>query len=227
MQLAPEHPLFKPEETIETESVSVESVESEQTLEDTADDSLEFNSETEADNVSIAVDLSEDDTDNAPLEFSTVNLAPEAVEQDDITANQDPSDEMPTEQVDDESVEQIDDDLLSFDSGTTFGKNEEEDETEVEHDSLLPFEPGASSSLDPDRIDIAPFDSELNDEADIEFDIGDIDEIDEAETKLDLASAYIDMDDPEGATSILKEVIAEGNDEQKVRAQTILDSLSD
>jgi len=41
---------------------------------------------------------------------------------------------------------------------------------------------------------------------------------DETATKLDLAKAYIDMGDSEGARSILDEVIAEGNDTQKKEA---------
>ncbi|MFL6624373.1 MAG: FimV/HubP family polar landmark protein [Sulfurifustis sp.] len=41
---------------------------------------------------------------------------------------------------------------------------------------------------------------------------------DETATKLDLAKAYIDMGDSEGARSILDEVLAEGNDQQKKQA---------
>jgi pilus assembly protein FimV len=50
--------------------------------------------------------------------------------------------------------------------------------------------------------------------------------VDESETKLDLAAAYIDMGDPEGAKSILEEVLLEGNDEQKSRAQTLMTELN-
>jgi len=60
---------------------------------------------------------------------------------------------------------------------------------------------------------------------DLEFDIGDFDEVDEAETKLDLAAAYVDMGDPDGAKNILNEVLQEGNDEQKSRAQDLLNNL--
>lgn len=45
---------------------------------------------------------------------------------------------------------------------------------------------------------------------------------DEAATKLDLARAYIDMGDAEGARSILEEVTAEGNPEQKKQAQDLV-----
>ncbi len=41
-------------------------------------------------------------------------------------------------------------------------------------------------------------------------------------TKLDLAKAYLDMGDPEGARSMLDEVMAEGNDAQKVEARKLL-----
>lgn len=48
---------------------------------------------------------------------------------------------------------------------------------------------------------------------------------DEVSTKLDLARAYIDMGDSEGARSTLEEVIAEGNEEQKREAQGLIDQL--
>jgi pilus assembly protein FimV len=47
----------------------------------------------------------------------------------------------------------------------------------------------------------------------------------EVGTKLDLARAYVDMGDPEGARSILDEVLDEGDEAQKQQAQQLLDSL--
>jgi len=41
-------------------------------------------------------------------------------------------------------------------------------------------------------------------------------------TKLDLAKAYLDMGDPEGARSMLDEVMSEGNDSQKDEARKLL-----
>ena len=41
-------------------------------------------------------------------------------------------------------------------------------------------------------------------------------------TKLDLAKAYLDMGDPEGARSMLEEVLAEGNDSQKGEARKLM-----
>ncbi|MDR6676182.1 FimV/HubP family polar landmark protein [Pseudomonas oryzihabitans] len=49
---------------------------------------------------------------------------------------------------------------------------------------------------------------------------------DETATKLDLARAYIDMGDPEGARDILDEVLAEGNAGQQQEAREILAQLS-
>ena len=47
----------------------------------------------------------------------------------------------------------------------------------------------------------------------------------EVGTKLDLARAYMDMGDPEGARSILEEVLAEGSASQKTEARRLVDSL--
>ncbi len=52
-----------------------------------------------------------------------------------------------------------------------------------------------------------------------------LEDADEVGTKLDLARAYVDMDDSEGAADILAEVIKEGNDDQVKEAQQLLDSL--
>ena len=48
---------------------------------------------------------------------------------------------------------------------------------------------------------------------------------DEVATKLDLARAYVEMGDPEGARSILSEVLDEGNEDQRKEAQALLDQL--
>jgi pilus assembly protein FimV len=50
-------------------------------------------------------------------------------------------------------------------------------------------------------------------------------ELDEVGTKLDLARAYVEMGDKEGAREILNEVVAEGNDRQKADAKGMLGAL--
>jgi len=47
----------------------------------------------------------------------------------------------------------------------------------------------------------------------------------EVGTKLDLARAYMDMGDPDGARSILQEVLGEGSSSQKQEAQRLIETL--
>ena len=93
------------------------------------------------------------------------------------------------------------------------------DKTPVEEDSVeidsseLDFDMG----LDDDLTKA----SEISDEMDLS-DLGDVDEIN---TKLDLARAYLDMGDHEGARDILDEVVAGGNNQQKQEAQELISQL--
>ena len=56
-----------------------------------------------------------------------------------------------------------------------------------------------------------------------EDDLDFLSEDDEVATKLDLARAYMDMGDMDGARDILQEVMEQGSDEQKAEAQSLLD----
>lgn len=51
-------------------------------------------------------------------------------------------------------------------------------------------------------------------------------DLDEVNTKLDLARAYIDMGDNDGASDILREVIEEAGDAQKAEAQELLKNIA-
>ena len=50
--------------------------------------------------------------------------------------------------------------------------------------------------------------------------------LDEVGTKLDLARAYIDMGDPDGAKSILEEVLTEGDERQQDEARQLMDGVT-
>ncbi len=65
-------------------------------------------------------------------------------------------------------------------------------------------------------------DDMLGDDDDFDF----LGETDENATKLDLARAYIDMGDAEGARDILNEVLSEGSDEQQGEAKELLARVS-
>jgi pilus assembly protein FimV len=62
---------------------------------------------------------------------------------------------------------------------------------------------------------------------DLSDDLHDARTMTEVGTKLDLARAYVDMGDPEGARSILEEVLDEGDEGQRQQAQKLIDSLPD
>jgi pilus assembly protein FimV len=68
---------------------------------------------------------------------------------------------------------------------------------------------------------------DFGDDDDDTLDLGDddIDQEGEIDTKIDLARAYIDMGDSDGARGILDEVIEEGNDNQKKEARSLLESI--
>jgi pilus assembly protein FimV len=67
---------------------------------------------------------------------------------------------------------------------------------------------------------------DLGEELDLEEEMGLPDSEDEVSTKLDLAKAYIDMGDNDGAKSTLEEVMNEGNDAQKKEAEGLLSQIS-
>jgi pilus assembly protein FimV len=81
-------------------------------------------------------------------------------------------------------------------------------------------EAGSGDDLDLELGDAEALDGDLSEEG-FEFD----DQGDTAGTKLDLARAYLDMGDQDGARDILNEVVAEGNAEQQKRAQAMLEEL--
>lgn len=94
-------------------------------------------------------------------------------------------------------------------------------------------EEAADMSLDMDLGSLGDITSEESVDLDMSLDdfgglddLGDLDTgEDEMTTKLDLAQAYAEMGDAEGARSMLEEVVAGGNDEQKQQAQALIDKL--
>ena len=76
----------------------------------------------------------------------------------------------------------------------------------------------------PDPLTSASSASETPEQADDNgFDF--LADTDEVATKLDLARAYMDMGDIEGARDILDEVMQEGSDEQKLEAQALSERI--
>jgi len=67
--------------------------------------------------------------------------------------------------------------------------------------------------------------SAIDAQHDLDDGVSDLTDMDELETKIDLAKAYIDMGDSDAAKSIAEEVLEKGNEEQKKAAQDIIDQL--
>jgi len=95
---------------------------------------------------------------------------------------------------------------------SSFDEEPEFDEPEVALDAPTDALQQLADSLDSD--------AELEED---EFDF--LSGNDEASTKLDLARAYIEMDDKEGARDILEEVASEGSDDQKAQAKELMAQL--
>jgi pilus assembly protein FimV len=76
----------------------------------------------------------------------------------------------------------------------------------------------------PEPEDALAGDDDLTDE-DLDAELDFLADTDEAATKLDLARAYIDMGDQDGAKDILDEVVQEGSDEQKQEAEELLSRI--
>ena len=121
----------------------------------------------------------------------------------------------------------IDADLDFDDEGMDFTADTDDD-TPVSKD-----EPIEDSSDDVDFISESELmDSEIDDDLDddpqdeaIDESILDLGDVDEASTKLDLARAYIDMEDFDGASEILQEVLTEGSETQKSEAKELLEKM--
>ena len=110
----------------------------------------------------------------------------------------------------------------SADAGLDFNLEEPADTGEPSSDQTMAIDAGDLDfgSADQSSMDL---DLDASDAADSEMSLGGGDEVG---TKLDLARAYIDMGDPDGARSILDEVLDEGNDSQKQEAQQLLQQIA-
>jgi pilus assembly protein FimV len=110
------------------------------------------------------------------------------------------------------------DDFADFEASSEFDLNELEDlpdfttdnDTDIATDAIVP-----TSGQEIDLEQLAA--------ADDEFDF--LAGTDECATKLDLARAYLDMEDSDGAKELLQEVVAEGSDQQKHDARALMDSI--
>lgn len=146
----------------------------------------------------------------------------------------DEPDEMPDFDLDDL---ELDSDEQGVDSLDDLDFDLDDFDLDEESESVAPTE---TSELD--DLDDLDFGSEADDvlardsqaafsdeggsslEASLDDDLDFLSEGDEVATKLDLARAYMDMGDMEGASAILQEVVEQGSDEQKREAMLLLEN---
>lgn len=141
--------------------------------------------------------------------------------------------------LDQDSIEKmdfnLDNDTLSDEiDKTASAKDDDEDLETFDFDTAS--EPVTQKSAAEESKDDESFDFDFNfEESSFEVkddkpsvadaEVSDLTDMDEFETKLDLAKAYIDMGDIDAARSIAEEVLEQGNEQQKKIAQDIIDSL--
>ncbi len=176
---------------------------------DEAEKSLEASSSSDSldDITSFELDVAEEETASASTEEASLE---DLVSEDELELSLD--DDFGGTDITETSDETLDlDGLMGEDSAA-------EDAT-LDLDSVA-FEAAApSSSQEEPAVTSAPAGADLlEDEDDFDF----LGETDENATKLDLAKAYIDMGDSEGAKDILNEVISEGNDQQQAEARELM-----
>ncbi|MBV0931919.1 FimV/HubP family polar landmark protein [Marinobacterium weihaiense] len=102
---------------------------------------------------------------------------------------------------------------------------EEELASNISHDLEMDLNTEVDELLDStdDEIEL---DEQSNEEQDEILDkMNLLSDADEIETKLDLARAYIEMEDDEGARDILNEITSEGSEDQRAEARKLLDTL--
>ena len=242
-ELIPDSALFSPEHTESKYTLPDEPLDSSST-----DDSKE-EATPQVDDVTKVADVSAD-SDNSGLDFdlSSLSLADDTQDEPAKSADKTIADV-------ESDLEGVDFDLGSFeptDSSDTKG-SEESSAVDIninEAVETIEFNPVETDTSKVENLDIPAEDSTLaesNNDFDFNFDdftdvpvaeklngsdgqnddlmVSDLTDMDEFETKIDLAKAYIDMGDESAAKDIVQEVLDKGNNVQKDEAQAIIDQL--
>ncbi|ANG63268.1 hypothetical protein A8C75_12830 [Marinobacterium aestuarii] len=106
------------------------------------------------------------------------------------------------------------------------GSDADADEMDVTIDDEMDLDTELEALLGSVDDDIALDDSGADDEDRGFDDMGFLEGTDEVETKLDLARAYIDMEDRDGAKDILSEILSDGSDVQQQEARKLMESIA-
>jgi len=160
----------------------------------------------------------EDDNTEDDLTLTDVDLTAE-----ESIINDNQSDE--SEEFDDSLSFDLSDELdLSDDLYDSDDISLEKDESESQDSEFESV--SIDTDADGDDVDIGlDLDDVIEEDVDIGLDFDDIIEDDAIDTKLDLAKAYFEMGDIDGAKQMVVEIIEEGNEEQKVKAEELKNEI--
>ena len=186
-------------------------------------------------------------SDDDALDSDTLNLSGETEESNEIDFDLGTPDSIEEESKKDTETN---DEIETFDlSADALQTDNQEDLADFNFDTEAEQKSTESSDLNIEKSDSDSLDSEVE-EFNFEFDqektatpapapvenlasdsdsdspsVADITDMDELETKIDLAKAYIDMGDSDAAKTIAEEVLEKGSDTQKEEAQAIMEQL--
>lgn len=149
------------------------------------------------------LDLADEEADDFDLDQALSDVDLEALDREMADLDEVPVQEESASAAQDEDSAQED---LSVDEDATFDEALSSLDEGLDLDDLPSPEAASDAGGDDDDLDFLA-------------------DADEVATKLDLARAYIDMGDMEGAKDILSEVTEEGSDEQKQEAQALLEKV--
>ncbi|MGJ8690048.1 MAG: FimV/HubP family polar landmark protein [Gammaproteobacteria bacterium] len=130
---------------------------------------------------------------------------------------------------DDVEIEFLDDDEeddnIAFDDASFDLSIDEKPSVETPEPAVEAVKAPVDDFDDLQFVDDSLEDNAEEDDEELEDDLDFLSDADEAATKLDLARAYFEMGDVDGAREILEEVVNEGNEEQVTDAKALLEKL--
>lgn len=183
-------------------------------VEDSADDlvtDLEDKTEEVVDEATDALDEIEEEVDEV------VEEASDAAEEDEFSFDDDFDFDLDEEL---EELEQADDTDSSEDEDDAEDADSEDADAEDFNDML------DISDEEAESFEIIDDEEEVGMDEEIDLGLEDLlEDADAVDTKLDLAKAYIDMGDAEGAKNLLNEIFSEGTEEQITEAKKLLDDM--
>ncbi len=188
----------------------------------------------EKENVS-EFEVSDDDLTQDANDLGSVNIDTEADTLNDSVEDEIQQLEAGIETLDSLDFESADEEIVESSSDT----GNDVDEVVESFDFSLDSDSSETTELEASKVateldDIEGFDFDTESETSsspadaldaLDMGVSDLTDMDELETKIDLAKAYIDMGDVDAAMGIVDEVMEKGNEEQKATAQAILDQL--